>query len=112
MTLLRGRNLSLSLMPNAKACAGPAVHSSIFLAQYMRMKPCILPSATICRCAPFHSASCVFACSSCSYVYMFKLLQNNTAGACTDCYKITLWEGRVGRTRDLVCPARAAEAIL
>ena len=40
--------------------------SRIFLAQYMRMKPCILPVATISSCAAFHSLSCVCARSNCS----------------------------------------------
>ena len=61
-------------MPKASASCGLAVHSNIFFAQYMRMKPCILPSSTICRCAAFHSASCVFACSSCSYEYTYSRL--------------------------------------
>ena len=33
------------------ASAASGDHSSIFLAQYMRMKPCILPVCTICACA-------------------------------------------------------------
>ena len=37
---------------------------STFLAQYMRMKPCILPLCTISSCAAFHSKSWVFPSSS------------------------------------------------
>ena len=41
------------------AARPPHLTSRIFLAQYMRMKPCILPVATISSWAAFHSLSCV-----------------------------------------------------
>ena len=40
--------------------------SRAFLAQYMRMKPCIFPNTAISSCAAFHSSSCVSPFSSSS----------------------------------------------
>lgn len=48
----------------AHPCTFPT--SRIFFAQYMRMKPCILPQCTISSCAAFHSLSCVAPFSNCS----------------------------------------------
>ncbi len=42
------------------------VHSRIFLHQYIRMKPCILPVCTISSCDAFHRSSCVCPASNCS----------------------------------------------
>ena len=36
-------HLSFRWIAISTACSGDAVHSSTFFAQYMRMKPCILP---------------------------------------------------------------------
>jgi hypothetical protein len=57
--------LSLKYMEIRKASSGEAVHSRIFLAQYIRRKPCIFPSWRNCRCAAFHKLSWVLASSSC-----------------------------------------------
>eukprot|EP00955_Chlamydomonas_euryale_P066284 359501-Chlamydomonas_euryale.AAC.5 len=52
-------------MPMLAASSALFVHSRIFLHQYMRMKPWILPRCTSSSCEAFHSSSCVLAWSSC-----------------------------------------------
>ena len=46
VTTVAATNATHVLYANAVTASGD--HSRIFLAQYMRKKPCILPSSTIC----------------------------------------------------------------
>ena len=48
---------------------GSTYYGDTFLAQYMRMKPCILPVCTSCVCAAFQMSSCVCEVSSCARLY-------------------------------------------
>ena len=58
-------------MANLSAWSGVSVHSIIFLAQYMRINPCILPPCTISNCAAFQRSSWVFPFSNCCSEYRY-----------------------------------------
>ena len=56
-------------LPSGEASSGEGLHSRIFLAQYMRRNPCILPRAISCTCAAFQRTSAVRARSNCVLEY-------------------------------------------
>jgi len=68
-----------------QTCSGVFVHSRIFLAQYIRRKPCILPPCTISLCAAFQRSSCVLPANTQNVHWMFTECSLNVHWMFTEC---------------------------
>ena len=91
---MRGHNLSVELhwQKSSTARYGQGREEAAartFLAQYMRMKPCILPWWTISSCAAFHSRSCVLPSSNSSLrAHVIFIIVSTTRFCCQEARRI------------------------